>query len=67
MHHDLLLPAFPLTLAWFDCCPGEGGAQAERGNFVAIGTMRPEIEIWDLDQLDAVAPRMVRIRRATAS
>ncbi|KAH7430339.1 hypothetical protein KP509_09G094400 [Ceratopteris richardii] len=52
VHHDIMLPAFPLSLAWLDC-DLKGG---EKGNYVAIGTMQPEIEIWDLDILDAVEP-----------
>ena len=50
--------AFPLALAWLDCPPGAADATA-RGNFVAIGTMLPGIEIWDLDLLDAVEPAAV--------
>lgn len=52
VHHDIMLPAFPLCLSWLDCNPkGEG-----QGNYVAIGTMQPEIEIWDLDVVDSVEP-----------
>ena len=53
VHHALLLPAFPLALAWGDCDPT--GAR-ERGNFAAVGSFEPGIEIWDLDVLDAVEP-----------
>lgn len=59
VHHDLLLGAFPLALAWLDCAPGGGGgagAGTDRANFVAVGTMDPVIELWDLDAADAVAP-----------
>ena len=55
VHHDLLLGAFPLSLAWMDCAPGGGGG-ADRANFVAVGTMDPVVELWDLDAADAVAP-----------
>ncbi|KAI5064988.1 hypothetical protein GOP47_0019683 [Adiantum capillus-veneris] len=55
VHHDVMLPAFPLSLAWLDC-DLKGG---DKGNYVAIGTMQPEIEIWDLDVLDAVEPAIV--------
>lgn len=41
-----------------DCPPGAAEASA-RGNFVAIGTMLPGIEVWDLDLLDAVEPAAV--------
>lgn len=53
VHHDILLPAFPLSLAWLDCNP-KGGL--EGGNFAAVGTMNPGIEIWDLDVADSVEP-----------
>jgi len=52
-HHDLLLPAFPLCVSWMDC-PTDGGEG--RANRVAVGTMYPGIEIWDLDVIDAVEP-----------
>uniref|UniRef100_A0A0D6R4C8 Anaphase-promoting complex subunit 4-like WD40 domain-containing protein n=1 Tax=Araucaria cunninghamii TaxID=56994 RepID=A0A0D6R4C8_ARACU len=55
VHHDIILPAFPLSLAWLDCNL-KGG---DKGNFVAVGTMQLEIEIWDLDVLDAVEPAVV--------
>ncbi len=53
-HHDLLLPAFPLSLAWMDC-PADG-REGGRANCVAVGTMYPGIEIWDLDVIEAVEP-----------
>ncbi|KAJ7961483.1 Transducin/WD40 repeat-like superfamily protein [Quillaja saponaria] len=55
IHHDIIIPAFPLCTAWLDC-PLKGG---ERGNFVAVGSMEPSIEIWDLDIIDEVQPCMV--------
>ena len=54
VHHDLMLPAFPLCLAWMDCCKDMNPQQ--RGSFCAVGTMYPGIEIWDLDYIDAVEP-----------
>eukprot|EP00850_Spirogloea_muscicola_P003057 SM000012S25319 [mRNA] locus=s12:333757:337733:+ [translate_table: standard] len=49
VHHDILLPAFPLALAWLDCAPSTSGDDSG-GSFVAVGTMQPEIEIWDLNK-----------------
>eukprot|EP00897_Mesotaenium_endlicherianum_P009561 jgi/Mesen1/8633/ME000050S08049 len=96
VHHDFMLSAFPLALAWSDfdvrsssadahgkcylshyrnyaiipgnvisrgrkSSPGpewveDAAAAAAAGNFVAVGTMQPEIEIWDLDVVDEVEP-----------
>ncbi|GAA6059421.1 hypothetical protein JCM10212_003653 [Sporobolomyces blumeae] len=58
VHHDLLLPAMPLCLEWLDFCPGRTGTdeQAQKGNFVAVGTLDPEIEIWSLDVVDGLYP-----------
>ncbi|KAG6404277.1 hypothetical protein SASPL_136523 [Salvia splendens] len=52
VHHDVVIPAFPLCTAWLDC-PIKGG---EKGNFIAVGSMEPAIEIWDLDIMDEVQP-----------
>mmetsp|Transcript_14770 Transcript_14770/g.41589 ORF Transcript_14770/g.41589 Transcript_14770/m.41589 type:complete len:507 (+) Transcript_14770:285-1805(+) len=53
VHHEIMLSAFPLALAWMDCNPD--GTQ-EAGNFAAVGTFAPEIELWDLDVIDSVEP-----------
>ncbi|KAI5670108.1 hypothetical protein M9H77_10472 [Catharanthus roseus] len=55
VHHDIIIPAFPLCVAWLDC-PIKGG---EKGNFLAVGSMDPSIEIWDLDIMDEVQPSAV--------
>ncbi|PKA56713.1 Protein SPA1-like 2 [Apostasia shenzhenica] len=55
VHHDIILPAFPLCTAWLDCNHKSG----DKGNFVAVGTMEPAIEIWDLDLIDEVEPFLV--------
>ncbi|EFJ44952.1 hypothetical protein VOLCADRAFT_64280 [Volvox carteri f. nagariensis] len=53
VHHEVLLPAFPLCVSWLDCDPGGDPA---RRNLVAVGTLEPAIEIWDLDVVDTVEP-----------
>ena len=52
VHHSLILPAFPLSLAWLSCGP----SKEQNGNFAAVGTMDPGIEIWNLDIVDSVEP-----------
>ncbi|CAL8460646.1 g176 [Coccomyxa elongata] len=53
VHHDIILPAFPLSVAWMDCNISDTSATA---NLAAVGSISPGIEIWDLDVLDAVEP-----------
>ncbi|CAA0816714.1 Transducin/WD40 repeat-like superfamily protein [Striga hermonthica] len=43
--HHIVIPTFPLCTAWLGR-PLKGG---EKGNFIAIGSMEPAIEIWDVD------------------
>jgi periodic tryptophan protein 1 len=57
VHHDIMLPAIPLAVEWLDLPVGKSGASADaKGNFVAIGTMEPDIELWNLDVMDSMYP-----------
>jgi periodic tryptophan protein 1 len=55
VHHDLMLPNFPLCLEWLDFGP----PGAASGSYVAVGTLDPEIEIWSLDVVDPMYPDML--------
>jgi len=55
VHHDLMLNAFPLCVAWMDTATKDGAV----GSFAAIGTMDTEIELWDLDCIDRMTPAAV--------
>jgi len=55
VHHDFMLPSFPLCLEWVPITPGTTSA----GNFVAVGTFEPEIEVWDLDLVDGMFPTAI--------
>ncbi|KAG8342540.1 hypothetical protein TRVL_06636 [Trypanosoma vivax] len=47
VHHDMEVAAFPLSSAWLT----EGTM-----SLCAVGTMKPFVEIWNLDVIDAVEP-----------
>eukprot|EP01023_Acetabularia_acetabulum_P064091 TRINITY_DN8202_c0_g1_i5.p1 TRINITY_DN8202_c0_g1~~TRINITY_DN8202_c0_g1_i5.p1 ORF type:complete len:389 (-),score=88.19 TRINITY_DN8202_c0_g1_i5:161-1327(-) len=53
VHHDMILGSCPLCIAWMDCSPTSG---TERANVVAVGSFCPNIELWDLDVVDAIEP-----------
>ena len=65
-----MLPNFPLCLEWLDFPPAttasHSNAMADAlpptkslGNYIAVGTLDPEIEIWSLDVVEAMYPDMV--------
>lgn len=60
-HHDIMLPDFPLSMAWMDCPPylNADGTQTGVGSYLAVGTFSPAIEIWNLDVLDPIEPSAV--------
>ena len=59
-HHDYLLPAFPLALAYIDTVLPSSAASkpgvlaVPHKNIVAVGTMETAIELWDLDIIDSI-------------
>lgn len=68
VHHDIMLPAIPLCVEWLDVPVHQAGPNKptpppldkdSRGNFCAIGTMDPDIEIWDLDVVDCMFPNAI--------
>ncbi|KAG8917025.1 hypothetical protein FRC02_003412 [Tulasnella sp. 418] len=59
VHHDLMLPSFPLCLEWLDFAPSTSASRTSAdkpGNYIAVGTFEPEIEIWSLDTVEAIYP-----------
>ena len=64
VHHDIMLPAIPLCVEWLDIPVGKSptGQELDRsskGNFLAVGTFDPDIEIWDLDTVDCMYPNAI--------
>lgn len=51
VHHDILLPSFPLCLEWLNYEPNQ-----PKGSYVAIGSMEPIIDVWDLDLINSMIP-----------
>lgn len=66
VHHDVMLPSFPLCVEWVGA-PLSRNGQASHGNFAAIGTFEPEIELWDLDVLEVPYPTVILGQRKVAS
>ncbi|ROT39872.1 WD40 repeat-like protein [Sodiomyces alkalinus F11] len=60
VHHDIMLPAIPLCVEWLDIPVQKKGVDKDAtANFVAVGTMDPDIEIWDLDVIDCMYPNAI--------
>ncbi|EXJ94462.1 hypothetical protein A1O1_02858 [Capronia coronata CBS 617.96] len=66
VHHDIMLPAVPLCVEWINVPVGNDAGKRTAGNFVAVGTMSPEIEVWDLDMVDSMYPNAILGQEPTA-
>ncbi|KAG5884791.1 hypothetical protein JTB14_010854 [Gonioctena quinquepunctata] len=51
VHHDIVLPSFPLCLEWLNYEPN-----MPKGNYCAVGSMSPIIEVWDMDMMNVIEP-----------
>jgi periodic tryptophan protein 1 len=68
-----MLPNFPLCLEWLDFPPASSSSKSTPGpnnsetpgfgNYIAVGTLDPEIEIWSIDVLEAMYPTSILGRR----
>ncbi|KAI9890782.1 MAG: hypothetical protein M1814_003566 [Vezdaea aestivalis] len=61
VHHDIMLPAVPLCVEWLDMPVGEAeqAKKGDRGCYVAVGTLDPDIEVWDVDTVDGMYPNAI--------
>lgn len=60
VHHDIMLPAFPLCVEWINYKPGQlQVTDSNIGNFAAVGTFDPQIELWNLDYVDKAFPDVI--------
>lgn len=59
VHHDICLPAYPLCIE-FVGVSGQGMHFSETNSvsFLAVGTFQPEIEVWNLDVMNALEPNL---------
>lgn len=57
IHHDTILPSIPLCI---ECLDYDSTLGSEKSvNYVAIGSLNPWIEIWDLDILESLEPEFI--------
>jgi periodic tryptophan protein 1 len=60
VHHDIPLPSYPLCLALGCVVPSDNNnGTARAGNYVAVGSFEPAIEVWNLDVMNALEPTLV--------
>lgn len=58
IHHDIILPSYPICVEWLDFDPTLQETN-EIVNYLAIGTLNPWIEIWDLDMVESLEPEFI--------
>ncbi|OLY82385.1 putative WD repeat-containing protein [Smittium mucronatum] len=59
VHHDIMLPSYPLCIEWIGHKIGKQAGQPGIGNYAAVGTFEPTIELWNLDVVDVILPELV--------
>ncbi|AOA63447.1 rRNA processing protein [Komagataella phaffii CBS 7435] len=59
VHHDIMLPSFPLCVEWLSYKPFGPNDNSNVANFAAVGTLDPQIEIWNLDCVDKAFPDVI--------
>jgi len=59
VHHEIMLSSFPLCLEWLPYTPGSLSTGGTKGNYMMVGSFLPEIEIWNLDEQNALQPAFI--------
>lgn len=59
VHHDIMLPTFPLCVEVISFPFHDPSNENSFGCYAAVGTFDPEIEIWNLDVLDVAYPQAI--------
>lgn len=54
-----MLSSFPLCLEWLPYTPGSLSSGGTKGNYVIVGSFLPEIEVWNLDEQNALQPTFI--------
>lgn len=57
-----MLSSFPICLEWLPIDPSTfGAAECDRANLGIVGSFLSDIEVWDLDVLDSVEPKLILV------
>lgn len=59
IHHDVMLPAFPLCVESVTFKPRGENSSSNVANFAAVGTFEPTIELWNMDCVDSAFPDVI--------
>ena len=57
VHHDILLSSYPLCLELLSL--DDNNNVNNKINYAVVGSFLPDIEIWNLDNLDVLEPEMI--------
>jgi len=60
VHHEIMLSAYPLDIEWLKVNLGSiNSNNPTKGNYAIVASFLPEIEIWNLDLTEAIAPDVI--------
>jgi periodic tryptophan protein 1 len=59
VHHDIMLSVYPLCIEWLPIDLSSSNSSNNKANYAIVGSFLPEIEIWNLDLIEAIEPELV--------